>query len=336
MTSRSSRSPLRRLVVLLAGLALVLGACGDDGGGNLSLDDEPATPAQDGGGQGGNGDPTDPADTPDEPDPADGQPILAEAVDSTLAVETMAFTMRADFTGLPGVDQGTLTAEGAFDRASERATVTMDLSEFTAGLGVPGGADVFDGPLELIIDGDTAYMRGIPLLAPGDRWIKMDQGTAEGFSAGVTDPTAGLEALRDVSEDFTEAGTGEVDGDPVTFYEGTIDYAAVSEDLDPDQTEALEEVFGDLGAGVDDLPPVDYRIAVDDQDRVRQMVIEADLAGVDLGVGGSAADGASYRVEMTMTDLDEPVDIQIPGPDEVTEFDLDSFGIDPEQFQPTD
>ncbi|GEL94129.1 LppX_LprAFG lipoprotein [Cellulomonas composti] len=132
---------------------------------------------------------------------------------------------------------------------------------------------------------------------PQTLWGSADDAGSAGAPddlGGLSDPTAGIEALRDTVQSLQKVGREEVDGVPTTHYTATVDAGA------------------DLGVGgLDDGSPLAslpssyaYEIWVDDAGR--PVRTSTDLAGM--------------AMVMTYSNWDDPsIAVVAPGADEITD-----------------
>jgi hypothetical protein len=217
-----------------------------------------------------------------------------------------------------------LTATGVVDAAAERMQMEVDMGPLfdqiagSSGQAVPPG---LEGTLEVVGDGSAFYMRAPMFSMMGvDGWISMtpeDLGTSEealGLGAGAYDFTQTLESLRGVDGEPEVVGQDEVRGVETTHYRASIDLAQALEDVPADDRDELEAAFEQLG-GDEDLSevemPVDVWIDADDLPRRMRMDMGSLFAAAGLGEG-------SMTMTMDLFDYGEPVDIEVPSPDEVT------------------
>jgi hypothetical protein len=219
------------------------------------------------------------------------------------------------------------TPEGAFDIsaaggfAGEQMSMEMDFGESFAAMAGATGEELpagFDEPMQIVIDGDTGYLR-MPMLESitgTAGWLSLtpeelgQAGSSFGGTPGATDPSKMLETLRGVSDDIEEVGTEEVRGVETTHLTATVDLQKAFDQLPADQREQLEGQLGDLDASV----PVD--VWIDGDSLVRRM--EMDLSSVMSQATGGAAGSATMRIEFF--DYGEDVAIEVPDASEVTPF----------------
>lgn len=287
--------------------------------------------------------------------PAASAQYLSKAAEKTADRTTGTFTMTMGMTGTPGSTGGTamFTVDGAFDTAAKRARMTMDLGGLLDGFGGAGGSasgsgsagglgkmlgEAFAAPVDVVVDGQTAYLRW-PFLAQmagaSTPWVSFDGSQAGGTSAnplGTASGDAYLQLLRDAGQEVTEVGQETIDGVTTTHYHTTIDLKALAgkarDEVPADQRAQLDQALSQF-SGTAELP-VDVWIG-DEDNQVRRIQMALDFSqfgGLD-GLGAAGA-GKLSGVGMTMTvdfhDLGAPVDIAVPPADQVTAVDESSLG----------
>jgi hypothetical protein len=222
---------------------------------------------------------------------------------------TMAFSMaEADVE---------LTATGGF--AGDRMSMEMDFGDSLAALAAREGETLppgFDEPMQIVVDGGTAYLR-MPMLEAitGTRgWLSVtpeelgQAGGSFGAAPGATDPSKMLETLRGVADDVEEVGREEVRGVDTTHLTATVDLQRALEQMPAEQRDQLE---GQLG-GVDASIPME--VWIDDDDLVRRMVM-------DLGpIVARTMGGGSAEMTIEFFDYGEDVAVDVPDASEVTPF----------------
>ncbi len=224
--------------------------------------------------------------------------------------------------------------EGAFDLTStggwsgDRMRMEMDLGSALAGLGAGAGSlpDGADEPMQVVLDGGTAYLH-IPMLAGltgTSGWLTvtpdaMGQIGDLGLSSGTSDPSQMLQALRGVSDDIEEVGKEDIRGEPTTHYRATADLTRAIEAAPEAQRDRLQQQLEGFDAELDEVP-VD--VWVDGEGRARRVTFDfADMADGLLGGAGSAS------LTMDIFDYGQPVDVEIPDPSDTTPIeDVLGFG----------
>ena len=213
-----------------------------------------------------------------------------------------------------------LVATGGY--SDRRLSMQMDLGAALAQAAAATGETVPDGvtgPMEIVVDGDTTYLR-LPSLAAvtGSRsWLAVqasDLGVAtSSIGVGATDPAQLLASLRGMSDDIAEVGTEDVRGVPTTHLAGTVEVARALERVPAAQRGRLEAQLETLGAAAAGIP-VD--VWIDADDLVRRFQI--DLSKVVQGSGGGARGSATMTLELF--DYGEPVSITVPDPSETSSY----------------
>jgi hypothetical protein len=215
----------------------------------------------------------------------------------------------------------TLEMEGAFTDGGLRASVSADMSELMGAFAEAAGTKAGEAPgsmvMRVIQDGTTMYIRyDVDVDVPGmDEWMSVDIAEAGvdaseiGGGSGLgTGPTSYLETLRGAGADVVEAGRAEIDGVPVTRYEGASDPRVALERADPDRRADLESLFE--STGMDTAMP--FVAWVDDDGVLRRMQLTMEMR----------TDGLSMTATVTSDYFDFGADITIdlPPADEVTEM----------------
>jgi hypothetical protein len=268
---------------------------------------------------------------------ATAEPIsLAQLTDaaSTSADATsgrVAFAVEMSF---PGADDPfALSGEGAFDAASDRSTLSVDMSSFAKLLGglfgAMAGPDApdFDDPdawkIDVVQDGDVAYVRFPAMaaeLSDGKSWVRgahdglgakgVELGELEQFTQ--TDPREMLDFLRGVSGEIETVGTEELRGTETSHYRATIDPADYEKLAPEEQREQLgalvDEIVGTSGIG---KIPVDVWLDASGMVRKVAMTFAATPPG--------GAETAESSVSFELWDYGEPVTIELPPASEVVD-----------------
>jgi len=233
---------------------------------------------------------------------------LRSAPDAIAEAETARLEMTAEVLG-PDGEPFTVSSSGAFDRAAEQLSVALE----------PGGPLEL-GPMQLVIDGDDAYV-GTSLLRDELTWysVPADQlqaSTGDLFDRTTQDPTSVLEVLRGVSDDVTTVGTEEVRGEATTHYAATVDVAEALAAAAPESRDALDAQVDDLLGGLESIP-VDVWVGDDGLLHRFQVAVEGQ--------------GAEATLTLELFDHGDDVDIEVPAPADVHSFgDLfDAWGAEP-------
>ncbi len=232
------------------------------------------------------------------------------------------------FEGAEGPDSVTFGFAGAFDSTIPATSFVMDLSALAAALGdeIPPGFEDLFSELELRQIGDMAWMR-FPffsqLLGVPTEWISIP---AEGASPtedliGSTpaNPADLLGPFESGGATVLDAGLDPIRGFDTTRYVLVYDVDALVADADPEELASLEEL-GPLG----DEVALDVWIDPDGVLHRFAMVFDSTTSDGEL-----IEDAAFERMTMRFDILDhnQPVEIQPPPPEDVS--DGAEFGLVP-------
>lgn len=265
-----------------------------------------------------------------------GQPIALEELSRSASASAEATSGRFAFDmemAFPGADESlSFSGEGAFDKASERASFAVDMSAFAELLGGffaafagPNADDApdFDDPsawqIEVVQDGPTSYVRFPAVsekLPEGKTWIRSDgQGVKAGgfeFSQveefAASDPRDFLEMLEAVGSEIETIGVEELRGAETTHYRATIDPAEYAKTASLEERAKLGPLADSIQAGVE-VMPVD--IWLDADGLVRKVAVE--ISAEEHGQVGSAF------MSFELWDYGEDVEIGLPPVDEVVD-----------------
>ena len=243
--------------------------------------------------------------------------VITLAADKTQQAGTARMSMDMEMDGPTGLV--TSTAEGAFDMASKRGQMSMEMDME----GAPAGTSDM-GTIEAVFDGTVIYMKMPALSAqiPGGKpWISFDlqkAGEQLGLDlgalmqSGTSDPTQTLQYLRGASGDVETVGEEEVRGVTATHYRAAVSFAKIVEQAPEDVRDAVEATVAQLEEWVgSDEMPID--VWIDSEGRmVRQMQNFEYVAG--------PASGTSITMTMEMYDFGVDVDIDVPRPSDVTDI----------------
>lgn len=235
-------------------------------------------------------------------DGARGATFLKEAASSTAAVTTMREHMTVSTTGA-GIDLS-LTADGEYDAAARRGHFTLAAPELSAA-----------GDLEMVLDGDTIYMK-IPMLAGGGKpWMKLSSeelGQA-GASSAAGNPGAFLKMLEGTGATITTVGKQDVRGVSTTHISTVLDLRKLlSEAAGPDKADLQAKLDSLGGAAFPDVPADAW---IDDDGYVRKISID-----MDLGMASGRSGAGTVNVTVELYDFNEPVSVQVPDPSRVGEL----------------
>jgi hypothetical protein len=320
----------RILIVLLVPLLALLG-CAEEAEQAEPPDTvvRPTTTVDDGADDGAaTDDATDDAADDDAPDDDATEPtgaagfagVLRDAPERAAEASTGKVDLDMTMTA-PEIGEISFSGTGSFDEGAGQMHMEIDMGELLRQLAEETGEPVppgLDEPMEVIVDGDTIYMR-IPAFEQqiGAAWVTaaIDDPAADQLGGATNDPSAMLDTLRGVSDDVEEVGSEDVRGVETTHYSATIDIEQALEELPPDERDRLEGQLDALGGG--DLP-VD--VWIDDDGLVRRMEMTLDELVAADGMEGAAT------ISMEFYDYGEPVDIEIPDPAETRP--ADELGFD--------
>lgn len=267
---------------------------------------------------------------------ADGTQVLtgATAVAALRAAPdaaTDAGSARFEMTVAVDAPDGSFEVVSTGAYRGDQMMMEMDLSAALAGLGAPGDEplpDGFDEPMQIVIDGTTAYLR-IPMLQAltgRTGWLSATPeelaaaGGSLGFTGGAGDPAHLLDTLRGIADDVDEVGPDEVRGVATTRYRATVDLGQALDEAPEAQREELRTMLDQLGSDVASIP---VEVWVDADGLARRLVMDfGDLAAHAMGLEGSAT------LTLELFDYGEDVAIAVPDPSEVTPIGglLGSFG----------
>lgn len=274
-----NRRPLRRIVAAGAASVLLLGGATACGSDSENATDEPQVAA---------GDTEDGSEPVDVDLPGDGENVepsefsewmVAGLEDSTTAHLSMA----------TDVGMGSMDVEGQVDYTQSPVEMAMTVNLEALG-GDPMDLRLVDGAMYLNMGGMT-----------NQKFIKFDLSDASSLPPGMEglgdqmDPLAAFRDLGDALEEVAFVGAEDVDGEELQHFTVTMDTTKV-----PAMAEAPPE------SGVPET--VDYDLWFDEEFRIRQMVM-------DLAAGG----GTAISIEAKIFDWDEPVTIEEPSPDQITD-----------------
>lgn len=192
--------------------------------------------------------------------------------------------------GIEAMTTSSFTMEIVTDGQSMNASGVVDNSTTPASLSmdmtVPGA-----GPIKSInIDGIQYINMGE---ATGNMWMKMDPATMPDLGA-ASNPIEQLRAFENAVTAVTEVGAEDVNGIETTHYAVTIDSTKMT---------TTEQAVA--------LPPViDYDIWLDSEGHTVQLVNEIEAQGMQVGT------------TMTFADFGEPVTIEAPPADQITDMNM--------------
>jgi hypothetical protein len=244
---------------------------------------------------------------------------LRAAPESVADAGTAAFQVVLEIA--VGGETYDVVADGTIDAAAEQMAMTMDMGALFGALASSSGAAVpegFAGAWEMVVDGSTFYMRAPVFQVLGvDGWLSMDPAElgmsqeAFGLGAGSFDFSQMLDSLRGVVGEPEVVGEEDVRGVPTTHYAASMDLEEALAQVPEEERAAAEaqlEQLGDIGGAE---IPIDVWIDADDLPRRVRMDMDGLFASLGIGEGGAS-------ITMEYFDFGEPVDIDVPSPDEAT------------------
>jgi hypothetical protein len=267
--------------------------------------------------------------------PVAAEPVSFEELSRSASASAEARSGRFSFSmtmSLPGTKEPlAFTGEGAFDAASDRASLSMDMSSlakllggFVAGLAGPDAGDVpdFGDPSGWQIDavqiGTESYVR-FPAVADqlpeGKSWIRTDaNATVQGFDLeqfSRSDPRELLELLKAASAQIETLGTDELHGVETTHYRALIDPREYARRASSENRKELFSLVEEMG--VQGLTTVPVDVWLDAAGFVRKLSLEVSATKP----GSSESSGAAIAFELW--DYGEDVEIEVPPASEVVD-----------------
>ncbi|HEY8523959.1 MAG TPA: LppX_LprAFG lipoprotein [Acidimicrobiales bacterium] len=240
-----------------------------------------------------------------------------------------------------------VTFGGSVDVDADRAALEADVTDFVTEFLIPisqagRGPSPVDEPTEpvivpIVVDGDVGYadLTALEELAPNDqrradgrRWVRFgaeDVGVEGSPFAAITrlaNPEGILALLGAATGDVETVGEDEVRGEPATHVQTTIDLAA-ARDQGPDGEWPMLDALAGEGDSRIDTVPVDLWIGEDGLLRRFRVEVEREAAARTNAPDGPpvAADAVGTIGSLTYEAFDygEPVDVEVPDPDDVTD-----------------
>jgi len=267
--------------------------------------------------------------------------FLTKVAQQTRAANTGRFSLTIEVDGATGTSgHVTLTdLSGAYDKDNNRSQIKIDMSGLVAAspdAATAEGVDpmLYNSPIEIVQDGDTQYIKLAALSAVmggGKEWMKTDgadqAGFAEIFDTFKVEDISGFLATLQASGSVTEVGTEDLDGVDAIHYHADIDPSQLDTTKNADAGKLLSSFEGAKEAAVD--------VWVDSNALVRKLSIAADAGALGTNLGASFPDGTA-TLTMGLSDLSQPIEIDIPSEDEVFDMnDLGGLGLDPTVTDPT-
>jgi hypothetical protein len=268
-----------------------------------------------------------------------GEPIdfreLAQSASSSAEATSGRFAFELSMT-FPGTDEPfAFAGEGAFDRASGRSSLAVDMSSFAkliggfvAGFGGTNATDLpdFDDPegwkIEVIQDGAVGYVRFPALddqLPHGKTWIRGDAGDASASGLDLheleqftkSDPREALDALRAVTSDIETVGSEQLRGVAATHYRAVIDPAELAKQAptsDPSSPSLVDQIATQSGLG-----PVPVDVWIDESGLVRKVTMSFE------GTDPSTPRSSEVSMSFELWDYGVAVEIDLPPASQVAD-----------------
>lgn len=182
------------------------------------------------------------------------------------------------------------------------------------------------GSFEMIMDAGPVIYLSSPLfsgmLGVKTPWVKIDPSTVPGFSdqlgsltGGQADPSGSLGLLYGLV-DVKEIGVEAIDGAQATRYQAVLDVTKALGEIPAAQRASLRQVIESMrqqGAGTD-LSAIPVDVWVDEDGYLKQFRLRLEIPAT--GAGGSGA----FSMTVTLSNVGEPIDIQPPPADQVTDM----------------
>jgi hypothetical protein len=236
----------------------------------------------------------------------------------------MKMAMTMSMTDMPMLGDIEFTYDGAFDNESGRGHMTVDMGDLMGMMGEDGGS----GVMEMVIDGDTVYVRSelFSSLADGKPWVRMtEEGLADaGSGVGMqSDPTSFLDFLEGVGDEVETVRREDLRGVPTTHVRTEIDMASLMEEASEADRAEYEASLEGLGGAADVFGSVPVEAWVDDNGYVRRFLMTFDMSGMleEAGDDTGMASDLVMTIDVELYDFNVPVDVQVPDPSEVGELD---------------
>ncbi|MGN6696020.1 MAG: hypothetical protein ACTHN0_17715 [Aquihabitans sp.] len=249
---------------------------------------------------------------------------LADAAQTTGAVDTEKVAITVRTTPAGGDPSVTVTANGEIDGKNGRAHLTADVG------GTFGGRSE-QATVEAVYDGDTAYVKA-PFVSRflGDTpWVsiaspELDQ-LGDQLGGGLQgDPGSFLSLLEGAGGPVATVGTEEVRGVATRHVTVDLDVQKVLDQATGERRQEIEDQLGQHGVDLTKLAPIPAEAWIDDDGYVRRFSVSFDLAEIGKVYPGSDATGVVTQT-IELYDFDQPVDIAVPPADQVTTLDLSTL-----------
>ena len=160
--------------------------------------------------------PTTEATTATAPEGASsGATMLKDAIRATAEATSFQAKASLALNGLPDGDATILSVDGGYDTQAKRGQFLIEVGQLPAMSGTVAEIPTPSGPVEVVVDGSTVYVRADELAAlnNGKPWTSIDLSDLGGL-AGATPPPAGAD-IPDQVLGALEGAFGNVEGEDV-------------------------------------------------------------------------------------------------------------------------
>lgn len=236
-------------------------------------------------------------------------PALARAVEATMGAGTVRTAFSVVFQGSGSVPDGTtISGDGQMSLGVDRhQRLSLDMTAF--GL----------GRLELIVDGDLLYVKGLPLgddVDP-DTWIVADLtsddpsvAALKALASGNNDASLLLYYLLGATQPAESLGEEALEGVATQHLGATVDLDRALALVPADMRDTLAANLAEVRtSGVD--PLLGAEVWVDAQDLIHRVQFDYTL--------GEAMGGGGMTATFDFRQHGEPLDLGIPAPDETVD-----------------
>src|SRR5262245_3252035 len=251
---------------------------------------------------------------------------VARAAETTGKTDTMHMSMKMRIVA-PGMGPVRMSADGAFDNAARRGSMTMDMSDFARQ--IPGGApadpklwrgrEVFDFSKRPVIYMSFPFMtRALPGSKP---WIRIDLEQLAGrmgldlgalMQSGQSNPAQQLDYLRSVTGDLKELGKGTVRGVSTTHYRGTVDLEDYVKLVPEARRKSARKTIEQLEKTMRGRSTYPVDVWVDSSDQVRRMAFDMTSDTLNGMV--------TTKMQMDLFDFGAPVNVDLPAKSQTMDF----------------
>jgi hypothetical protein len=252
----------------------------------------------------------------------DSLPVLLEAMQKTTDAGSGRMSLDLTFTSPQQTVHVTGDVEYMMDPTdptSLRERVLLDIPSLGM---LPGGK------VEMIVGKGSVVFVKAPMLASfipaSTPWIKLDpsslpqgQGGGLGAASAAVNPAAILAAIKDALT-VEEVGADTVDGAETTQYRASVDLvkllpllAQMTPDAPTDaEMQKAKDQLEKLG-----LQTLPIELWVDGAGFIKQIQLALDLSSID-----ADHPGTSFSLTLTLSDVGEPISIDVPPASQVTDI----------------